>query len=1233
MDGIKNFIVKYDILADVEKALGPLKAFEETVNNLYNNSNKLAEKKGFARINEELNGTIGRIATIREEFNKIQPSFNLNPLRNNLRAMERMVSETAVNIQRTLSAALSGANGKLPTNSASHLSQDKRLIDAYSQEIDRIEQLIKEKTKKRKSMLPPDGQFRGRTQESILSIYGDPRNTEEFQRLDRDIKHQEKYLEELQGRRAEARKRYNIEAQRIGMPTLPNDLMGPKEWRNLKASGSKMGITEQKRLIEQYTSEVGRASEAVNAARKKLQNEFGRFMVDGAVDREAALRDPVIGKLSRALTAAETDYKKWQSKLENVSGKITKEAISKQQKIRNDYAKQLRAWRTGTPVDVVETIGPETPIAIPKELEEQAKRVDELKKTYKNAKQAASAKRKELLGRLKAPTPYTRPEFLGLTDASGKGVASYFKEYQNSMREYTKFSEKGEFEAAERHLEAAGRSRQAIETITGFKGRQFDKMIGQYNGYEQYQNELSEYQRKRENIKRGLANTSVYKDLATARQQLRDAFSAWRQVEELKTKMATTASAPAVGVTAKAAGGGLPSILGVNPQVLEQVFSGKLTLIPDIAGAKTLIAAETFNANLRLTPLLEEAQTKLNSKVFTVDVVPKIGAADTSKKNGKKGKAKMSVADSIIKEIGSLNTIAEKNPIVYRATFANAVGIGKQLRETIKGLQEIARNNPIMLSTPKNLGKENAVDVTGNVKLKLPKTTKIDVIARVSSLTNSVKNAFKNANGINKSYYVNVIAKAGTLTASIRRALAGKTFSINAKVNTGGKGSAKNLGVNVNAPGLAAKIDLLDRLNTTWRNLPRKGERTYTVNLKTTGLENIGRLEQLLRLVSNMPKSVSKNYNVTSRVGDEAQRRAGGYVGPGSSRRSPIYTKKASDDFYSSARRWAYPFTGNASFGARTPAALDMMKGMGVMMGVGGAMGVIGGGFSEAVDYQNTMETAKAILSNNYKGSNFSKEYNEMVRVVRDVAMRTKFTAPEAANATRFMAMAGLDIPMIKSAIEPIADVAAIADTDLGMVADKMTNIMTEFKVKPKDMRGLANMMTKTFTSTNTDMMMLAESLQYAGPMAFASGQSLAETLAMIGIMGNSGIQASMAGTTMRMMLQNIYNPNKKQTKFMESIGLKTRNADGSRRSLFEIMKDVAAITGKDDSKGVVAQLLGGKDEKNNIDTFEAASKLFRVTASAGGASILSNIGGVDGLINAIRSSEGGDISSIISVA
>lgn len=324
----------------------------------------------------------------------------------------------------------------------------------------------------------------------------------------------------------------------------------------------------------------------------------------------------------------------------------------------------------------------------------------------------------------------------------------------------------------------------------------------------------------------------------------------------------------------------------------------------------------------------------------------------------------------------------------------------------------------------------------------------------------------------------------------------------------------------------------------------------------------------------------------------------------------------ATPDLYTRSRKFWYPFTGNTSFGARTPMAVDMAKGMGAMFAIGGAMSAIGSSFSQAVEYQNIMRTTNAILENG--GTEYSKSaFKGMEANVRDVGKKTKFTAPQAADAARFLAMAGYDIKGINSAIRPVADVAIIGDTDLGATADKLTNVMTAFGIDPGKMRDVADIMTTTFTRSNVDMMMLAESAKYAAPIAHMYGKNssntFADTMAMFGILGNAGIQASLGGTTIRMMYQNLMKPNKTQLATMKHYGIYSRDANHQPLELSDIIFQIAKKV----------------PEKELAD---AVGSMFRITSQPGASALATHIPDLVKLMKANREAAGTGIAEKISL-
>lgn len=266
--------------------------------------------------------------------------------------------------------------------------------------------------------------------------------------------------------------------------------------------------------------------------------------------------------------------------------------------------------------------------------------------------------------------------------------------------------------------------------------------------------------------------------------------------------------------------------------------------------------------------------------------------------------------------------------------------------------------------------------------------------------------------------------------------------------------------------------------------------------------------------------------------------------------------------------------------------AIDMLKGMGIAYGIAGLGTMVSNIVDQAAEYDNLMKTVENILKSHDDKENFSGRFSSMTQTVRNVGMETKFKVTEVADAAKFLAMAGLDLEAIQQAIRPIADIALVGDTDLGQTADLVTNIMTAYNIAPSKMRNAADIMTNTFTMSNTTLTEIAEAYKYAASLLSAGDVPFQEATAAIGVLGDAGIKGSQAGTTLRTIMANIVNPTKKQQAAWDSLGIKRLNADGSRKDILQIFKEL-----------------------NNADLeVDAFYKLFHKTAASGAVALATHV-------------------------
>lgn len=283
--------------------------------------------------------------------------------------------------------------------------------------------------------------------------------------------------------------------------------------------------------------------------------------------------------------------------------------------------------------------------------------------------------------------------------------------------------------------------------------------------------------------------------------------------------------------------------------------------------------------------------------------------------------------------------------------------------------------------------------------------------------------------------------------------------------------------------------------------------------------------------------------------------------------------------------------TGPIYAGTGTVFAGEMIKGMGVAYALSSVMSGVASVFKDATDYENISQTTKNILGTHDQSLNFERKFDETNKLMRQVGIETKFTAPQVASAGKFLAMAGYNVDDIKNSIRPISDIALVGDTDLGETADVVTNIMTGYEIAPKNMNNAADVLTMTFTKSNTTLMQLAESFKYAGTVAHQSGLDFETAAAAIGVLGDAGIQGSHAGTTLRMMLLNMQNPTKKAKAAWKELGISTKDASGNLRDFNDILAD----------------LKKKRDSMSSGDFQTLINQMFRVTAAPGALALIQN--------------------------
>lgn len=156
----------------------------------------------------------------------------------------------------------------------------------------------------------------------------------------------------------------------------------------------------------------------------------------------------------------------------------------------------------------------------------------------------------------------------------------------------------------------------------------------------------------------------------------------------------------------------------------------------------------------------------------------------------------------------------------------------------------------------------------------------------------------------------------------------------------------------------------------------------------------------------------------------------------------------------------------------------------------------------------------------------------------REMGSETVFSASEAAEAMNYMAMAGWEAGDMLDGIEGIMNLAAASGESLGTTSDIVTDALTAFGLAAEDSAHFADVLASASASANTNVGMMGETFKYVAPVAGALNYSAEDIAVAVGLMANSGIKASQAGTTLRAALTSLVKPSDDAMDVLGKLGL-----------------------------------------------------------------------------------------------
>lgn len=248
----------------------------------------------------------------------------------------------------------------------------------------------------------------------------------------------------------------------------------------------------------------------------------------------------------------------------------------------------------------------------------------------------------------------------------------------------------------------------------------------------------------------------------------------------------------------------------------------------------------------------------------------------------------------------------------------------------------------------------------------------------------------------------------------------------------------------------------------------------------------------------------------------------------------------------------------------------------------------------------------------------------------KEVGKNTVLTASQAGEAMEYMAMAGWKVGDMLAGIDPLANLAIVNNGDLGRTSDIVTDALTAFGMSAEETARFCDVLAQASSNSNTNVDMMGETFKYCAAAAGAAGYSIEDVALATGLMANSGVKASMAGTALRRMFTELASGCKVSSKAFGEMDIATTNSDGSMRELKDVILDLRvafdqmtesekimnaeSIAGKTGMSGFLAVINAGEADFNKladaIDNSAGATDRMAKTMADN----------VDGLIKGIQS-------------
>ena len=170
-------------------------------------------------------------------------------------------------------------------------------------------------------------------------------------------------------------------------------------------------------------------------------------------------------------------------------------------------------------------------------------------------------------------------------------------------------------------------------------------------------------------------------------------------------------------------------------------------------------------------------------------------------------------------------------------------------------------------------------------------------------------------------------------------------------------------------------------------------------------------------------------------------------------------------------------------------------------------------------DFDIQMQKVKAI-----SGAN-KEEFEKLQKSAQELGRSTFFTATQVGELQMNFSKLGFTATEVLAAQSAALDMATATGEDLARTATVIGSSIRGFNLDASEAGRVADVMAASFTSSALDLEKFQTSMTKVAPIAELMGVSIEETTAIMGKLSDAGIEASIAGTSLRNIFLKMGDP------------------------------------------------------------------------------------------------------------